>query len=337
MSGYVYELISPETLTPIRDITHQVTAMGSVTWDISDELAVKSQIDYVGDAPWPGYMIRCSYTDGSISTPLCTCWATPTDARHDGIASGSLEMSGVLLAMKSQLTESTYAISIGAHSTDVIADACIRCGRPSRLDALTGDYRYRATVVYDAGTPWLKIAQDAANHAGLRVTQDPMGFIVAVRDGDGRPLHRWTTAGGGTSRLLGAIGKSSTFWTDPTRIIATYTDGDVTISAVAPSERTGISDAQTRGRQIDAVLNVNELSDPSRAALLALARESMRDRALVRNEWNIVAGFAHVAPGDKAIITDVEAGQTLTGRVSSVEISLTPGLPTITTTVRGTV
>lgn len=337
MTTLRFEAIDPSSMQPVRDITALIDADADsyIERSTANELLCSGRIGYAGLSTWLASLIRIYADDGNGQTCLGTFFATPTDCQHVGkLIKGTIQLDSPLLAMSSTLLPSLYVAGNGASSATVIADMCRLSGRAKRLTPSLGASRYAEPIFYEPGVSCLQVAQEAAARSGLVIGVDRLGFITtSPARPDAGSMEIWTTSPSSTD-IISDIQKTSSWYTSPTRVIATYTGTDTTISASASipaSER----DAQTRGRHVDATVTISDISSPSPSVLRGEAQKALGEMT-VDYEWKFDAAFRDCDAGVPCKVTDLLAGETLTGIVSDVRVSLTPLLP-VSLTLRGSV
>ena len=333
-----FEAIDPSSMRPVRDITALIDADsdGYIERSTANELIDSGQLGYAGMATWLASLIRIfAYDDDMPQLCLGTFFATPTECQRLGrLIKGKIQLDSPLLALSSTLLPSLYVAASGASSATVIEDMCRMSGRATKLTPSAGASRYADPVFYEPGVSCLEVAQEAAARSGLVLGSDRFGFITTVpARPDAGSMQTWTTSPSLTD-IISDISKTSSWYTSPTRVIATYTDTDTTIAAAA-SIPSSDRDAQTRGRHIDATVNVTDITVPSPSVLRGEAQKAL-DQMGIDFEWKFDAEFRDCDAGVPCRVTDTLAGETLTGIVSDIRVSLTPLMP-VSVTLRGSV
>lgn len=331
------EAVDPFTLSAVRDVTG-ITDLGesTLTWDESD-MGATGHLKYAGNRAFTRYLLRISADTSRGTIALGTYFAIPGDVKFVGeIMTGTLDLSSPLLGLSSTLTTSAYALNAGTTATSVITLAGRRCGRQVEIPSRYGEYRYADTIIYEAGTPWLQIAQEAAASMNARLVCDELGRVSITRPRLSETLHLTTQPG--VTTLIANIEKTSSFATSPSRIIASYSDNNSQLEAVV-NTRPLFREDQASGRHIDQVLSIRDLADPSYRGLLSAAREQAAASIAVEDEWTVKTTLADIAgtqPGDRVEVIDVSAHERFVGVVAEISTSLDP-LLTTTVNMRGTV
>ena len=327
------EAIDPGTMRAFRDITPLVSSSGgSIEIDNSNELHTSGTLKYVGIDTWLSSLMRVNMiNDDGSNHCLGTFFATPKDAERTGrLIQGELQLDSTLLALSSTLLPSTYVATIGATAKSVIADMCRIAGRAALIDT-GGGARYGEPVFFEAGTSCLSVAQEAAAKAGFLLSTDKLGYIILnSRTPNPGEAERWTTASG--TDITSIIKKSTSWVSSPTRVIATYNDSENTISASASIPESEL-DAATRGRHIDATVNITDMLTPDIVSLRNEATKAIQAQQ-IDSEWSFTSLMRDTDAGVPCKVIDIDQNEMLTGIVSHITIKLDE-LLTMDVTVRG--
>ena len=319
--------VDPSSLMVTSDMTGYLVAGGDISMSISDQVYSSGHLTLAMPRDSHIPVALRVYADDVV---LGTFFTTPTAIRRGGrLMTAELQLSSMLLALISTRLTTTYAITPAMTTSDVIRAMCRLAGRSHAIDDGVGIARYSEVVLRDAGSDCMSVAQDAATKAGTRLSTDRIGTVISqplVISGSGQT---WTTTPGETD-IISEIEKSYAWATSPTRVIASYTNSDVSMSVVASA------DGLYRGRHIDAAVSVTDLPAVSWDVLRATARRELSDQR-AQDVWKFTSLFRPtLKAGAPATVRDTIADEKISGMVTDMTISLSPGLPT-EVTIRGEV
>lgn len=330
MQQLVFQSVDSGSLSPLRDITTliDVSESAELTYDIDSDVACSGSFSFAGNSTLLAQLVRIVLVrDDGSTEPLGTFFADITDSSRVGVlVRGKVELEGVLAALRDTCAPTAYVVPGGTSAVAVIRDVCAQVGRPTAIpDDLSGG-SYAECIIYEAGTPWLTVAQEAAGRCGMLLTQDRMGFIV-LRE-QGADTREWTLAPGATS-MTSLISKEISNSGEPTRVVATWSNADNALCAVA--------DAPVRGAHPrDFHLSVSDIENPSVSVLTALAEQELEAQSGQTAEWKLEMLYEPVEVGATADITDLVDPSRLVGTITSITFSLLPVL-TMQLTIRGEV
>lgn len=330
------EAVDPASMRPIRDITDLVSSeAGSIERSADADIPESGELHFAGMASWLSNLIRLTASDENASYTLGTFFATPSEVKRvRNLLTGTIHLDGTILGLSSTLLPSTYVATVGMSCQQVIIDMCRIAGRAERIvqTSAAGDARYTEAIFYEAGSSVLDVCKEAAAKAGIVLASDREGYIIIKPSTpDGGDWQSWTTSPSDTD-IISEIDKSLAWMQSPTRVIATYTDSDVTLSASASIENSAM-DASTRGRNIDANVNISDLPAPSIQALRAEALKALA-QSQADAVWQFDSLFRDFDAGVPARVWEIDDNIVLNGVVSSVSISL-DAMMTMSVTVRG--
>lgn len=332
------DAVDPASMAAVRDITDLISSeAGHIERSSDADIPETGEIHFAGMASWLANLVRISAIDDDAGAEyvLGTFFATPSEVKRvQNLLTGTIHLDGTLIALSSTLLPSTYVATTGMDCQQVIMDMCRIAGRAERIAqcASAGNARYSEPTFYEAGTSVLDICKEAATKANIRLASDREGYIIIrSNEPDGGQWQMWTTSATETD-IISPIDKGLAWLQSPTRVIATYTDSEVTLSASAAIENSPM-DADTRGRHIDAHVSVTDLASPS---LIALRGEA--EKALAQSQadvvWKFDSLFRDFDAGVPAQVWEMDDGIVLDGKVANVSITL-DAMMTMSVTVRG--
>lgn len=337
----IVHAIDPASMQPIRDITDLISSeTGSIERSLDSDIPESGEVHFAGLSSWLANLIRITAIDDDTGAEhvLGTFFATPSEVqRVHGLIAGTIHLDGTLLALSSTMLPSTYVATTGMASQQVIIDMCRIAGRAERITqhTLAGNARYAEPTFYEAGTPVLDICKEAAEKAGIRLASDRDGYVIIKPiEADGAKWQRWTTSPSSTD-IISDIDMGLAWMQSPTRVIATYSDSDVTLSATASIEDSPM-DASSRGRHIDSHVSITDLGAPSLLALRGEAEKALAQQQQQDVVWQFESLFRDFDAGAPAQVVDIDDSIVLDGRVSNLTISL-DAMMTMSVTVRGAI
>lgn len=332
------EAVDPASMQAVRDITDLISSeAGHIDRSLDADIPETGELHFAGMAAWLANLVRITAIDDRDDTAyvLGTFFATPSDVKRvQSLLTGTIHLDGTLLALSSTLLPSTYVATTGMTCQQVIMDMCRIAGRAERIAqcASAGNARYSEPTFYEAGTSVLDICKEAATKANLRLASDREGYIIIrPTEPDGGQWQLWTTSATDTD-IISEIDKGLAWMQSPTRVIATYSDSEVTLSASAAIENSPM-DADTRGRHIDAHVNVTDLASPSLISLRSEAEKALA-QAQADVVWKFDSLFRDFDAGVPARVWEIDDSIILDGEVSNVSITL-DAMMTMSVTVRG--
>lgn len=328
----IFESVDPGSLEAIRDVTPiiDVATGASVSFDLDSDVTCSAEFGFVGNQSALGDVVRVSIVDDTgLSETLVTGFVTITSAERMGkFETGKVEIEGMLAALRDTCAPHAYIVPGGTSAASVITDVCSQVGRPTAIPDDFGAGSYAQCIIYEAGTPWLTVAQEAAARCDMRLTQDRMGFITLAPTGAAAEEVSWTLAPGATD-ITTRIEKASPANPSPTRVVATWSSADKSLSASADSPVRG---AHPR----DVHLDVSDIEDPSVAVLAALAQQELDRQSQQESEWKFSALYRRIEVGSRALVTDLIDPSVMTGTLTHIEFDMLPVL-TMSVVVRGDV
>lgn len=328
----VFESVDPGSLEPVRDITPIIDSseQASVSLDLDSDIGCSAQFGFVGNQAAIGNAVRISLVDDAgISETLITGFADVTESERMGkFETGSVELEGMLAALRDTCAPQAYVVPGGTSAASVINDICAQLGRPTAIPSDFGAGSYAQCIVYEAGTPWLTVAKEAAARCGMRLTQNRMGFVTLMPTGTAAEEEHWLLSPGSTE-IITRIEKTTPAEPSPTRVVATWSSADKSLAASA--------DAPVRGSHPrDVHLDVSDIEDPSTAVLAALAQQELDRQSQQESEWKFSVLYRSVDVGSIARITDLIDQSVMTGTITHIEFDMLPVL-TMSVVVRGDV
>lgn len=326
------ESVDPGSLEPIRDITPIVDASAdaSVSLDLESDVCMSGSLGFIGNEAAVSPVIRVSLTDDDgLTTPVATGFARVSERMHFGtLGTGRIELEGLLAALRDTCAPYAYVVPGGTSAASVIRDVCAQVGRPTAIPDDFGAGSFTQCIIYEAGTPWLTVAQEAAARCDMRLVQDALGFITLAATGDAAGETSWMMAAGATD-ITSRIEKSQPEDSSPTRVVATWSSADKALTASADAAQRGVHPR-------DVHLDVSDMETPSVSVLQGLAQQELSRLSSQEVEWKFEALYRPEQLGTRARITDLLDPGTLDGVITSIELSLLPVL-TMSVVVRGEV
>lgn len=306
--------VDPWSLTA-RGVWSSAIAGGSVSWDSSSEMRLDGSIPFSGSLPGTGDMLRVvrEEEDGRRQPVATGFWTFDGSLDDQSTTSGEVSLLSPLVALEGALTTGAYVIAQGARAQQVISDCCQKAWRPLLVDTTLSDARYMAPVVYEAGTSLLKIAQDAAATAGLELSVDAWGHVILV-DRTATAAWSWSDLGD----IIGKPRRSSTFWTSPTGVVATW-EGEDDASLSATAYRGTL--AQGLGRRIETHIDAPSALGASYPALLGVASRTL-DEMSVDEVWEIVVPWTTASIFEAAHVQLTSGGVEMRGVIQHVDVPL---------------
>lgn len=330
--------VDPASMQAVMDITDLISSeAGHIDRSLDADIPDTGELHFAGMASWLANLVRISAIDDDAGEEylLGTFFATPSEVKRvESLLTGTIHLDGTLLALSSTMLPSTYVATTGMTCQQVIMDMCRIAGRAERISqySASGNSRFTEPTFYEAGTSILDICKEVATKASLRLTSDREGYIIIrPTEPDGGQWQLWTTSPS-ASDIISGIDKSLAWVKSPTRVIATYSDSEVTLSASASISNSPL-DADTRGRNIDTHVSVTDLASPS---LISLRGEA--EKALSQSQadvvWKFDSLFRDFDAGVPAQVLALDDEIILDGKVSDVSITLN-AMMTMSVTVRG--
>ena len=329
-----FDAVDRGTLASVRDITPIITVDDGayIEQSLGSAIFTSGEASFAGSRSWLNQLIRVSVCDDDgTQEVLGTFFPTLTDLAlvTREVVAGKLRLDGTLVALQDTLLPTSYAISSGASSIDVITDMCRLAGVQANLDPAEGNYRFTDSIFYDVGESALNVASEAAELANIRLLSDRLGYVTARGNMSFRGGARFVSGSSDTD-VVSEISKSFSFLTSPTRLIASYSSSDRTLFTTI--DATGSQDAETRGRNFDTSISVNSLPVESLEALRIVAQDALREQ--MEETWSFSCLHRLMDAGDLAQVRDFDADELLDGTIQSVKTYLS-GLCEQEVTIKG--
>ena len=184
---------------------------GSVELSALSDMRVQGTLDYAGEVPRRGELVRIYYgfadeSGAELESPVGTFFVSPGDPSLGGaVVTGTAELESMLKPALAGGYGRPYVVAAGS---DPVAEAGAIFSRLGlATNGATSSRRLASDVVYDPDDKWITIANDLLSRAGYAgAYPDPWGSIVMepYRDPSERPVA-WTFRDGDGSIMLPAV------------------------------------------------------------------------------------------------------------------------------------
>lgn len=309
---------------------------GTVTLDFNTDLKASGSVEAVGPLGIGSDLIRIYLTasqgGGSIRVALATMFAsTPSWTVTDAYRSAKVDLYSVLLALSEDCFEESYTVPVGTNAVDLAASLATGAGLAVRATPSTAVTTAAATfAIGDSKLKVINYLLDLANYYSAQV--DGYGNVLMVpyqSPATRQPV--WTFEDGDRSIFEPSVEDAFDWYGTPNVVVCYTSNADTTLVATAVNDGTGIYmgspfSTVARGRRISKSQSYTDIAD--QAALQTKADALLLSSSSVGESYTVKHAFAPFGTGDVVRLTYGSQGIDAYGTVQSMDMALTPGVPT---------